>query len=139
MKYIRFSDSFSFHTKIRLLIFKTSHLKLIFLSLFIQFIQFNSIFFLYLKLNTNGSVFSINGFPHVVQAGSSEDNSSWPSKACEGKKQKEKPIQHHCNVLPVLHYLIVLVIVPDMLSNELYPSQGHLHFWTELVWWDRVL
>merc|ERR1719394_1704124 len=105
------SESFSRHTKIRLLFLKTSHL----------------------ELNTNGSVFSINGFPHVIQAGSSQNNSSRPGKAGECEKEKEKPVQHHSNVLPVLHDLIVLVIVPDMLSNELHHRQRHLHFWTELV------
>ena len=84
-------------------------------------------------LNTNSCIFSIDGFSHVIQAGSPENDASRPSEACESEEEEEETIQNHSNVLPVLHHLIVLVIVPDVLSYELNSCQRHLHLRAELV------
>ena len=98
-----------------------------------------------LRLSPYGCVLGIYGVPHVIEAGGPEDDvydkyqrtvnafiipendASRSKETGDGEEPEEESVEHHGHVLPVLHHLIVLVIVPDVLGYELHTLQGCLN------------
>ena len=86
-----------------------------------------------LTSDANGSILGVDRFPHIVQAWSPQYDPTRPEEAGHGEQPEEESVQHHRYVFPVLHHLVVLVIVPDVLSNELDPLESHLDLRAEPV------
>ena len=53
--------------------------------------------------------------------------------AGHGEEPEEESVEHHRDVFPILHDLIVFIIISDVLSNELDSLQRHLHLRAEPV------
>ena len=92
-----------------------------------------------LASDADGRVLGVYRLPHVVQTRGAEDDAARAREAGEGEEQQEEAVQHHRDVLPVLHHLVVLVVVADVLGDELNSCQCHLHLGAEAVRGNRVL